>query len=306
MTPLPALRSSVSGGLARLRDGQARVLIAGARLAHNARLAAAGSGLRPKEIAVLSAGDGAKASGLFSEAASILGLLEDFERRPARYAGIQVEFDAGLYLDPGAGRNWWEYYFEPVRAGAADGPRRKVSHYFHDFCAHRIERSFARDRAAELVQRYVIPRPTIRAIVDRFVSANWRRQVIGVHYRGTDKFVDARRVAYDEVERAIRERIHAPAPELRFYVATDEDAFVAFMRERFPGQVLVREMFRSSDGRPIDIVNDDSPHQRGLDAVVDCLLLSRTHSLVRTASNLGLFATFFNPRVPVCLLNPER
>lgn len=295
----------MSGGLARIRDGQARVLVAGARLAHNARLAAAAAGLGRREVAVVAAGDGSKASGLFSEVASVIGLLDDFERRPQQYGGVRVCFDAGLYFDAGFGANWWEYYFAPVVIGDPDGPRRVLSHYFHDFCAHRVERGLARDRAAELVERHIAIKPHVRAIVDAFVSANWTRQVIGIHYRGTDKSVDARRVPYQEVERAVRERMHAARDHVRLFVATDEHAFVAYMRDRFPGQVLARDMFRSSDGRPIDVVNDDGPHQRGFDAVVDCLLLSRTHSLVRTASNLGLFATFFNPRIPVCLLNPE-
>ncbi len=125
-----------------------------------------------------------------------------------------------------------------------------------------------------------------------------------MHYRGTDKFVDARRVPYGEMEREVRSRLR-PDGESRIFVATDEAAFVTYMRERFPGLVAARDMFRSLDGSPIDIINDDTNHRKGLDAVVDCLLLSRTHTLVRTASNLGLFATLFNPRLPVTLLNPE-
>ena len=65
-------------------------------------------------------------------------------------------------------------------------------------------------------------------------------------------------------------------------------------------------MFRSVDGRPIDVVNTDGNHQKGLDAVVDCLLLSRTHAMIRTASNLSLCSTLFNPQLPDTLLNRER
>ena len=78
------------------------------------------------------------------------------------------------------------------------------------------------------------------------------------------------------------------------------------MHVRFPGQLLVRDMFRSRDGRPIDVVNTDNNYQKGLDAVIDCLLLSRTQFLIRTASNLSLCAAMFNSRVPDLLLNPER
>ena len=54
------------------------------------------------------------------------------------------------------------------------------------------------------------------------------------------------------------------------------------------------------------VVNTDNNYQKGLDAVIDCLLLSRTQFLIRTASNLSLCAAMFNSRVPDLLLNPER
>ena len=64
-------------------------------------------------------------------------------------------------------------------------------------------------------------------------------------------------------------------------------------------------MHRSVDGTPIDVIQGDN-WNKGRDAVLDCLLLSRCDVLVRTASNLGLCAAFFNPRLPVVLLNRER
>jgi hypothetical protein len=305
MTPSPALRASLSHGLARCRDAHARLREMAARSAHAARLTAARAGVYPREIAVLEAGDGRYASGLFSEAASVVGLLDDYERNRERYRGVRVAFGAGLYYERAVGDNWWEYYFEPVSVGAADGPARRVNHHFHDFCAHRTERGLSRERAADLVHRYVRVVPAVRALIDEYAARHWSPHVIGVHYRGTDKSVDARRVPYDEVGDEVGARLHGSG-ESRIFVATDEDAFVTFMRERFPGRILARDMFRSTDGRPIDVVNGDGNHQKGLDAVIDCLLLSRTQTLIRTASNLGLFATFFNPGLPVALLNPER
>jgi hypothetical protein len=87
------------------------------------------------------------------------------------------------------------------------------------------------------------------------------------------------------------------------FLATDEQACVDYMRDRFGDRLLYREMFRSRDGRPIDVVNDDPNFTKGADAVSDCVLLSRTSCLVRTASNLGLCAAFFNPSIPEVLLN---
>jgi hypothetical protein len=145
-------------------------------------------------------------------------------------------------------------------------------------------------------------------MVDAYVGEHWTDAfVVGVHYRGTDKAEDAPRVPYQEVEAVVRDRMsRAGAGRGRIFLATDEQAFIDYMRQRFGDQLLYREMFRSVDGRPIDVVNPDSNHQKGLDAVLDCLLLSRTHSLIRTASNLSLCSTFFNKQLPDALLNPER
>lgn len=163
-----------------------------------------------------------------------------------------------------------------------------------------------RERASALVARYVRLAPAVQRLVDAVITAEWAPSVIGVHYRGTDKAVDARRVPYDEVAASVSSHLMTIDPGGKVFVATDEGAFVDFMRARFPGRVIARAMFRSVDGRPIDVVNADGNYQKGLDAVVDCVLLSRTQFLVRTASNLSLCATFFNPSLPTLLLNQER
>ena len=164
-----------------------------------------------------------------------------------------------------------------------------------------------RNAAASIVRRHIRLKPAVNDQVNEF----WRAHagdgsVIGVHYRGTDKSAEAPRVPYAEVETVVREAIRAAGRPCRLFLATDEQAFLDYMRDRFSGQLLHREMFRSRDGRAIDVVNADGNHQKGEDAVVDCLLLSRTHALIRTASNLSLVAALFNPKLPETLLNQER
>jgi hypothetical protein len=308
MPILPApVRRSLSHTLAAWRDGQARSSMLAARLARAARLRAVAAGALSPEVAVLECGSGRHASGLFSEVASVLGLLDHYERKRRLYAGVKVRFSGGLYLDPPFGDNWWEYYFAPVDiATGSDAPSRVVSQHYHDLCANRVERAMSRSRGAALLDRYVAVQPPVRNLVDRYVAGHWDdAHIVGVHYRGTDKAIDAPRVSYPDVESIVRDRMTA-SPRCRIYLATDEQPFLDFMRARFPEQLLFRTMFRSADGRPTDVVNADGNYQKGLDAVVDCLLLSRTHFLVRTASNLSLCATLFNPRLPNLLLNPER
>lgn len=280
-----------------------------ARLVRATRLGGVATGILAPEIAVLRCREGDDASGFFSEFAAVLGLLDHYERWRHLYAGVRVEFCHGLYYDPAFGPDWWQYYFEAVEVDGGPGvPARVVSPYYHDLCANRVERAMSRDTAAALIDRYVTVRPHVQTLVDQFSGEHWLdRFVIGLHYRGTDKAEDAPRVPYERVEAIVRDTMsRAGADRCRLFLATDEQAFLDYMRPRFPGQLRYRAMFRSVDGRPTDTVNADGNYKKGEDALVDCLLLSRTHHLIRTASNLSMCATLFNPRLTNTLLNRER
>ena len=303
----PTVRRSLSQARAAWRDAAARMRMVAASLSRTARLQAASAGLRPREHAVLQAGDGRNASGLFSEVASVLGFLDHFEHWRRAYDGVTIDFSRGLYFDPAVGPDWWRYYFEPVAIGNSSTPITPVDQAFHDLCANRVERHMSRERGAALIARYIAPAAKVREIADGFARRHWAGSgAIGVHYRGTDKSVDAPRVDYHEVEQRVRQRLREAGPSSKVFVATDEQDFIEFMRERFQGTVTYQEMFRSKDGRAIDVVNPDGNYLKGLHAVVDCLLLSRTTFLVRTASNLSLIATFMNVDLPVVMLNRER
>lgn len=285
------------------RDERARLLIALSRARRATRLRAIAAGLHARELAVFECRRGADVSGLFSEFAAVVGFLDHYDRHQQQYAGVRVAFTDGLYYEPARGPNWWAYYFAPLSIG--DGRERTVDPHYHDHCAYLVEQSLPRARGASLVQHYVALQPAVRDMVDSYVAQHWTGHVVGVHYRGTDKFEDAPRMTYEHVADCVRTAAKG-RDDARVFVATDEAAFVEYMTREFGDRVRFRQMFRSTDGRPIDVVNADSNYQKGLDAVLDCLLLSRTHTLIRTASNLSLCSTLFNPHLPVTVLSEER
>lgn len=247
--------------------------------------------------------------GLFSAFATVLGLLEYHERWARCYSGVVVDFGTrGLYYERSVGQNWWAYYFEPIgRLPDREAERAIVTGGQHFYFATRVERRMSRKRAFELISRYVRPLPFLLEQVEALVRDRFGGGfVVGVHYRGTDKVRDAPRVPYAGVADAVaRAMLPAGTKPCMVYVATDEQAFVEYMHGRFPGKVVCLDMRRSVDGTPIDVLQGDN-WAKGRDAVLDCLALSRCNVLVRTASNLSLCAGFFNPRLPVVLLNRER
>jgi len=275
-----------------------------ARVAVRDVLCSAGARFRP-ECLILDCASGAEASGLFSEVAAVVGCLAHYEARPGLYAGLRVDFqDHGLYYEPAAGANWWEYYFEPVVIPpASDAIERKVPTWQHDDFAEYVELEMPRDVAAAVIKRHIRVKESVQNEVDRYwAEATKGTGAIGIHYRGTDKWEGAPPVPYDAVTAAVREaRVAAGAARGRIFVATDEQAFLDHMRAAFPGDVVSREMPRSVDGTALHKMAGNG-FRKGQDAVIDCLLLARCAQLIRTDSDLGLFATFFNPDLPVRLL----
>ena len=217
---------------------------------------------------------------------------------------MQVDFaDEGLYYEAAAGPNWWEYYFEPVMiGGATEATRRTVPLWQHDTWAENVERQMTRNAAASIVRRHIRLKPAVNDQVNEF----WRAHagdgsVIGVHYRGTDKSEEARRVSYDALAAAVRHTLRGGLAAAKVFLATDEQACVDHMSQAFPDRLITRPVRRSLDGRPVHKRPGDG-FRKGEEAVTDCLLLSRGAALVRTASNLGLAAGFFNPAIPVMLV----
>lgn len=275
-------------------------------IARTGRLALLASNPSRKELLVVPSA--CYDPGLFAAFATVLGLLEYYDKWRHHYTGIRVDFGTrGLYYDPSVGNNWWEYYFDPIDLGARPNASRTIlsdDEQFH--FAKRVERTMPRHLGFRLIDRYIRPRQYIREKVDAYARANFEGTfVIGIHYRGTDKFEDAPRVPYERVHAAVLDAINAAGGRrYKLFVATDEQAFVDYMRDLFPCKICCLEMYRSTDGRPIDLRQDDN-YRKGEDAVMDCLLLSRCDRLVRTASNLGLCSTLFNPDLHYVLLNRE-
>lgn len=288
---------------AALHHGQT-VLVPAAR--NTRRLLIAARVPLRKQYLVLPCLSGDETSGLFTEFLAVVGALSQHEHWPSLYSGLSVDYgDQGLYYDPAAGVNWWQYYFEPIAIGSGNAANvTLIDPHLHDLLTYHAA-ALSRADAHDLISRHVQLRPHIAQAIDEYVATHFAPTfAIGVHYRGTDKHEEAPPVPYEEVAAAVdTAAAGAGAAAIRVFVATDDQRFLDFMIERFPDRLLYRPMFRSQDGRPIDVTNDDTNYQKGADAVIDCLLLSRTRFLIRTASNLSLCSSFFNPEVPDLLLN---
>jgi hypothetical protein len=236
-------------------------------------------------------------AGMFSVFFNVLGGLDHYEK--GNCEGIEVNFlQTGLYFDTAKGPDWWSYYFEPVCEGQKNDDNEIIVTENHVLCSNLdVEYHMTRARAHELITKYIHVKSALLQEVEKFVRSYFRKHpVIGVHYRGTDKFQEAPRARYEVIRQQVNLHLQKNG---RIFVATDEQQFLDYMIHTYGNQVIYQaNAKRSRDHTPLHL-HAKSPYQQGKEALIDCLLLARTDLLIRTSSNLSLASSFFNPDLPV-------
>jgi hypothetical protein len=227
-------------------------------------------------------------AGFFSHFLIILGALDLYENHII--SGVEVSFGHGLYLDLSHGSNWWEYYFEPIKIGKFDGEINRMENMSPWGALADRGESLDRKHAHGLIEKYIKIKPWINDIISNYIRDHGPID-IGIHYRGTDKIRESPRSPYEksieEIDKLNSQR------NLKIYVATDEQAFLDTIKHRYP-HVVFYSTIRSNNGKCIHENNDHDHFQLGLEAVIDCLILSKCGLLIRTSSNLSLVSTYFN------------
>ncbi len=245
-------------------------------------------------------------AGMFHNFNIVLGVLDlyDVQNHFALTIDLGTE---GLYYDSSYGSNWWSYYFKtlyyplkkeyenkkPLIKLFSDAEKGDIGNKAHFF--------MSRIRAHELIEKYIQVKQEILEEVDEFYEKFLKGyEIIGVHYRSTDKWLEAMRVSYQEVIDVI-DRIIKKHPEKTYkvFVATDEVSFLEIMKTRYN---VCYTTAQRMDEQPIHYVSQQG-YLKGKEALIDCLLLAKTHLLVRTNSNLSAVSAYFNPFVPVINLN---
>ena len=249
--------------------------------------------------------------GFFSVFMTVMNYLDLYDKK--EIDGLVVDFQKhGLCYEDSYGPNSWGYYFNPIQLGCTSGPIVEFDYSKADETgrvAYLAEIGLSRQRVADLMQKYVQVKPAILEEVDKYVTDHFQDKfIIGVHYRGTDKSGEALRVSYEEVSAAVA---HYTGDKKNFalYVATDETGFLQYMQQTFEGKILSQNCLRSDDQQsPVHYFNshNKSPYKTGQEALIDCLLLSRCHHLIKTSSCLSLVSTFFNPDLSYVELNQRK
>lgn len=218
----------------------------------------------------------------------------------------------------------WDYYFEPVSAYRLGSPTlpngsrvRSVrvaslpllykDQLLGGFDGGRLVSAYGRtdvyepswwlDRrrtAHAYLRRHVRVRaPLLARAAD--ARARWLRgragaPMLGVHLRGTDKVV--RRKVAPARYYAFVDAFLAAHPRALVFVATDDATYLSEMVRRYGDAVV----FRQPGYRSANVIRDAAlgARDKGADALLDALLLSRCDFLLKTTSALSEFAIWLN------------
>ncbi|WKJ91883.1 nodulation protein NodZ [Methylomonas montana] len=225
-----------------------------------------------------------------------------------------IELTSLNYIDANRGNDWFKYYFTnlALREHGYDAdyhPKyvtriRKIKDlHLPGWCYHEL----TLEHAAALFKQSIAIQPEIASEVDAFTTDHFaNRKVLGVHYRGTDKVIEAPRVNWDFCEKTIRNYLADHSDTDVIFVATDEGPFLRHIALKFPDVEVIShdDHFRSEGGEAIHTLGTGGDNYlKGRDALVNSLLLSKCNTVIRSSSFLSAWSSIFNPMLHVILLN---
>jgi len=273
-------------------------------LAEAVRLARSGAAPRPDAQGVFAVQIDARC-GLFTQLVWGLEILAHCNRH-----GLtpRLRF-SGVYALPGE-TDWFKHFFRHRNPVQPLAPYAKIRHIADLQLPEDYNKALNFDNASALLSKHFELLPEWRDRVDDFWNEHFAQaSVLGAHYRGTDKTSnrtgEAPAVDSKDFIQRMRQRLEKGGYQ-KLFLASDDPAFIEKAQEELSDQdVTIRQDHCRANGQtPAHYRGDGDPHEKAVDALETCLLLSRCDALIKTASTLSGWAKVFNTALPVELLNP--
>jgi hypothetical protein len=162
------------------------------------------------------------------------------------------------------------------------------------------------DLAIYLINKYLLINDNVLMEVDNFCRSHFgNRKILGVHYRGTDKVHEAPLVGYDTVRKNIEYYLNKFPETSSVFISSDEINFIEYIEKAFISRNIIyrEDSFRSRNGIPVHKATNIDRYEVNRDAIVNCLILSRCHALLKGSSILSGWSKLFNPQLSLIMLN---
>lgn len=202
-----------------------------------------------------------------------------------------------LYTRRGAGDFLREYFERPAAPGGVPPVRGNATSWVEREVA---PRHIPFERAAALFARHFAPGAAVREAVAATLGARDGFD-LSVHFRGTDKVFESGRLDAPAMLEALDEAIGAGGREV--FLATDESAFEAAVRKRFPRcRFTTYNLGEVSVGVPRHFSPLD-PATKALEAIGNIFLLAAAPLCLRTSSYLSAISALANPAMATRTIN---
>lgn len=211
--------------------------------------------------------------------------------------------------------DWFHDFFEEKpephtsRQSALQGHTSPLSikHIHETRFADLYGASMSIEWAHRLFSTYYIVKPSIASYIDDFVAGEFSNDgMIGLHFRGTDKRMEAEPVTWPQCLKSVMKLAEDRPSVKKVFVSSDDPSFVEWFTRESAGTLSIivhPDEERSRDAQAVHTNCSGDGHRKGFEALVNSLLLSRCTALIRTASFLSGWSSIFNPLLPITLLN---
>jgi hypothetical protein len=219
-----------------------------------------------------------------------------------------VDWGSSIYKDPKRGNNVWEYYFEQI--GDSNTKEKVKVPQNREW----KRESYARERMNSMIKKYVKIKQPILDKIDDFWTSNVNEDdnVLGVHLRMTDKFnctshgepATGKPVNVDVYIDHIKKYMEKEGDNVKIFLATDSIDSIDKMVSTFGDKLFYREdVIRSTGSKSVHHDLKGNNYKKGIDVLIDSLLLSKCNFLFKGISNVALGALFFNENLEQFNLN---
>jgi len=209
-----------------------------------------------------------------------------------------IEWLQSPYNDDNYGYNAWEYfYINPFR-------REIYTEIGYAYCnLRKFENKNFRETMNLLLKKFIKLNDKTKNIINQTISdLEISTETLGVHIRKTDKHI-----AYDEPEysRPLPTEVYIKyidqyLPNYKsIFIATDDfeelEKIKTHVKNNHNKPIKYTDSFRSSGTKAIHKYYPEiSGYKKGLDALLDCYMLSNCGFLIRATSNVSSTAQFLN------------
>ena len=195
-------------------------------------------------------------------------------------------------------------YLGPELRNEVVGPPMRFRHsesLFH----LRLPRHLPLREASSLFWATFPPKAVLMAEVDAVLArVPDNRFDLSMHYRATDKALEAKPASFAGVEAAVEDHLAAGGRLEHVFLATDDSRFEARARDRWPTTVFstYNRGGPVAGGMPRHF-SDMPPADKALEALVNMFLLTAAPRCVRTSSYLSALSKVIDPSLRTVTLN---